>query len=212
MLGVMRIAVIAANGRTGRAFLKKALAVGHEVRGGVLGSGHIPPHPLLTLIHCDATVPDDLRKLFADQDAVVSLIGHVKGSPPDVQTSAIQKVISVMDETGLKRVVSLTGTGVRFPGDHITMWDRFLNFGVSIKDPDRVKDGRKHVAALQTSDLDWTVIRVLKLQDVPPKLFKLTESGPTKPYVGREEVAEAILEVLENESFIKKAPIISRNQ
>jgi putative NADH-flavin reductase len=208
----MRIAVIAANGRTGRAFLKKALAAGHEVRGGVLGNGHVPPHPLLTLIHCDATQPDDLRKLFTDQEAVVSLIGHVKGSPPDVQTSAIQKVISVMDEAGLKRVVSLTGTGVRFPGDHITPWDRFLNLGVSIKDPARVKDGREHVAALQASDLDWTVIRVLKLQNVPPKPFRLTESGPTKPYVGREEVAEAILEVLENESFIKKAPIISRNQ
>jgi putative NADH-flavin reductase len=208
----MKIAVIAANGRAGQAFLRKALAAGHEIRGGVMGSGHVPPHPLLTLVHCDATHPDDLRKLFADQDAVVSLIGHVKGSPPDVQANAIKKVISVMDEFKIKRLVSLTGTGVRFPGDHITLWDRLLNLGVDITDPARVKDGRNHVAALQQSDLDWTVVRVLKLQNVPPKPFRLRENGPTKPYVGREEVAEAILEVLRNESFIKQAPIISRNR
>ncbi len=205
----MKIAVIAANGRAGRAFLKKALDAGHEIRGGVLGSGHIPPHPMLTLMHCDATQPDDLRKLFSDQDAVVSLIGHVKGSPPDIQTNAIRKVIAVMDEMGPKRLVSLTGTGVRFPNDKITLWDRFLNLGVDITDPARVKDGRNHVAELQKSDLDWTVIRVLKLQNVEPKPFRLSENGPTEPYVGREEVAGAILEVLEKDSFVKKAPIIS---
>jgi hypothetical protein len=209
MIMDMRIAVIAANGRAGQAFLKKALSSGHEVRGGVLGHGHIPSHPKLTLIHCDATQPDDLRKLLVDQDAVVSLIGHVKGSAPDVQTLAIRKAISVMDELKLKRLISLTGTGVRFPGDHITLTDRFLNLGVSIMDPARVKDGRDHVAAIQQSDLEWTVIRVLKLQNVPPGSFKLTENGPTKPYVGREEVAEAILQVLENDSFVRKAPIIS---
>lgn len=211
MLKFMKIAVIAANGRAGRAFLQKALDNGHEVRGGVLGSGHIPPHPRLTLIHCDATQPDDLRKLFSDQQAVVSLIGHVKGSPPDVQTNAIRKVITVMDEMGPKRLVSLTGTGVRFPGDKVTLLDRFLNLGLRFADPARLKDGRHHVAELQKSDLDWTVIRVLKLQNVPPKAFRLLENGPTKPYVGREEVAEAILEVLEKETFIKKAPIISHD-
>lgn len=205
----MKIAVIAANGRSGQAFLDKALDAGHQIRGGVLGNGHLPSHPNLALIHCDATQPDDLRKLFDDQDAVVSLIGHVPGSPPDVQTSAIRQVIKVMDEAKIKRLVSLTGTGVRFPGDKITMLDRFLNLGLKFADPDRLKDGRNHVAELQKSDLDWTVIRVLKLQNAAPRPFRLSQNGPTKPYVGREEVAEAILEVLEHDSFVRQAPIIS---
>jgi putative NADH-flavin reductase len=212
MLRLMKIAVIAANGRAGRAFLEKALDAGHELRGGVLGNGHIPPNPRLTLMHCDATQPDDLRKLFTDQEAVVSLIGHVKGSAPDVQTTAIKNVIDVMDELEIKRLVSLTGSGVRFPGDKVTMLDHFLNFGLRFADPARLKDGRNHVAELQRSDLDWTVIRVLKLQNVPPAPFSLSENGPTKPYVGREEVAEAILEVLENESFVRKAPIVSKHK
>jgi hypothetical protein len=37
----------------------------------------------------------------------------------------------------------------------------------------------------------------------------LTEHGPTKLVVGRSEVAQAIVEVLTENSFIKKAPMLS---
>jgi len=206
----MNIAVIAANGRSGQAFVEAALAAGHTVRGGVLGKNFLRPHPGLTVVRCDATKQGDLKALLAGQDAVVSLIGHVKGSPPDVQTVAIQNIASVMESLGVRRLVSLTGTGVRFPGDKVTLLDRLLNLAVMLVDPARVKDGRKHVEVLTRSNLDWTVVRVLKLQDVPPAPFSLTEHGPTKPYVGRVEVAQAILQVLESNGFIRQAPIISK--
>lgn len=205
----MNIAVIAANGRAGQAFVERALAAGHQVRGGIRGESHLPRHACLTLVPCDATKEKDLRNLITGQDAVVSLIGHVKNSPPNLQTIAITKAAKVMQGLGVSRLVSLTGTGVRFPGDRITFTDRFLNLGVRIADPARVRDGRRHVEVLQGSGLDWTVIRVLKLQNVAPRPYRLTLHGPTKPYVGRGEVAAAILEVLEKHSFTQQAPIIS---
>jgi len=206
----MNIAVIAANGRAGQAFVGAALAAGHTVRGGVHGKNFLQPHPRLTVVPCDATKEADLKALLIGQDALVSLIGHVKGSPPDVQTVAIQKIVGVMKELGITRLVSLTGTGVRFPGDRVTLLDCLLNLAVMLIDPARVKDGKKHIAVLKRSGLDWTVIRVLKLQDVPLAPFSLTEHGPTKPYVGRAEVAQAILQVLENDNFIRQSPIISK--
>lgn len=205
----MKIAVIAANGRSGQAFVEKALASGHQVRGGILGKSFLSDHPNLTAIDCDATNPEQVKTLIRGCDAVVSLIGHVKGSPAQVQTQAISTVVECMKSEGITRIISLTGTGVRFPGDHITLLDRFLNLGVSIVDPPRVKDGKDHVEILRSSSLDWTVIRVLKLQNVPEKPFTLRQNGPTKPYVGRAEVANAILQVLEQKSFIQQAPIIS---
>jgi putative NADH-flavin reductase len=206
----MNIAVIAANGRSGQAFVQKALAAGHTVRGGVLGQNFLAPHPRLALMPCDATKKSDLGKLLAGQDAVVSFIGHVTGSPADVQTVAMQNIVAVMRQLGMQRIVSLTGTGVRFPGDAITLVDRLLNLAVRIVDPQRVRDGQQHVEVLKNSNLEWTIIRVLKLQNVAPKPFTLREHGPTKWYVGREEVAAAVLEVLEQHSFICKAPIISK--
>ncbi len=207
----MKIAVIAANGRSGRAFLKEALDRGHSINAGVHNINHanLKMHHNLSIVPCDATRIEDIKNLIKGQDAVVSLIGHVKGSPADVQTKSIQNIIQAMDELGIKRLISLTGTGVRFPGDKITLIDRFLNLSISTIDPKRIKDGKDHVNVIKASDTDWTLIRVLKLQDTKPSKYKLTENGPTRVYVGRSTVARAIIEVLEQSSFIKKAPIIS---
>jgi len=204
----MRIAVIAANGRLGKAFVEAALKAGHSVRGGVRGVSTLAAHPNLEIVSCDATNADELRVLLAGQEVVVSAIGHVKGSAPDVQTVATQVIVDVMTELGIKRYVDVTGTGVRFAGDKITLIDRFLNLGVGIMDPSRVKDGVDHQEVLKASDLDWTSVRVLKLQNVEPKPFVLRLHGPTKAFVGREEVAGAMLQVVESGEFLREAPIV----
>lgn len=204
----MNIAVIAANGRSGQAFVEAAVLAGHSVRAGVRGTSHLKPQTNLEIVECDATDEEQLRNLFSRQDAVASFIGHVKKSPDDVQTIAITKTIKVMNELSIKRLISLTGTGVRFPGDKITLIDRFLNLSINLIDPARIKDGKDSVEIIKTSGLDWTIIRVLKLQNVAPKPYQLLLNGPTKTYVGRIEVAEAVLEVIENSSFIHQAPII----
>lgn len=205
----MKIAVIAADGRSGKAFVEQALAAGHSVRAGVFGTAKLAPHQNLTVVPCDATKQNDLKNLLKDQDAVVSFIGHVKGSRPWVQTEAMRTLVPAMKEQGMSRVISLTGTGVRRRGDKIPLLDFVLNLGVRLIDPARIADGREHVRVLEESGLDWTIIRVLKLQDVAPKPFKLTPHGPTKWYVGRQEVALAVLQVLEQNSFVHDAPIIS---
>jgi len=206
----MHIAVIAANGRLGAEFVKTALAVGHSIRAGVRGTHTLAAHPNLEILECDATDPEQLKQLLKDQQVVVSAIGHVKGSAEDVQTIATKNILQVMQELEIKRFVDVTGTGVRFPGDKIGLVDIFLNLAVGIVDPARVKDGIDHVEVLKASDRDWTTIRVLKLQNVAPHPFLLRINGPTKWYVGREEVAQAMLGVIENNTFIKQAPILSR--
>ncbi len=206
----MKIAVIAANGRSGLKFVEEALKAGHSVRAGVHGSDDFAVHPNLTIVTCDATKSEDLKELLMGQDAVVSFIGHVTGSPPLIQTEAMQKVIEVMIKNSQRRIISLTGTGVRIPGDHITFVDRVLNLSIKLVDPKRINDGIKHAEVLQKSNLEWTIIRVLKLQNTKPKLFTLRSHGPTKLYVSRSDVARAVLQVLEESSFIGEAPIISK--
>jgi putative NADH-flavin reductase len=206
----MRIAVIAANGRLGKVFVEAALAAGHSVRAGIRGENNLAPHAQLEVVSCDATKYDDLRLLFRDQEVVVSAIGHTKGVAPNVQTLATEAIASVMNELDIKRFVDVTGTGVRFPGDKITLIDRILNLAVEIIDKDRVKDGRDHQEVLKKSNLDWTTIRILKLQNVADRPYSLSLHGPTKWYVGRSEVAKAMLQVINEHSFIKQSPIVSR--
>lgn len=112
--------------------------------------------------------------------------------------------------TGVSRLVSLTGTGVRMPGDHITMIDRLISGGVAKIDPDRVHDGQNHAEALIASAADWTILRVMKLVNSKPHPFSLTENGPGKLIVSRYEVANAILQILTQNAYIRKAPVISK--
>jgi len=204
----MKIAVVAANGRSGKAFVEIALAQGHNVRAGIYGKDIFSPHERLEVMDCDATDETDIAALLKQQDAVVSFIGHVKNSPPHVQTEAMRTVTHVMEDQGLRRIISLTGTGVRFAGDRITFLDRLLNLGISMIDPARVMDGRDHVEVLKQSGLDWTVVRVLKLRNISPKPFTLLAHGPTKNWVSREDVAKAVLQILEDKSFVHEAPIL----
>jgi hypothetical protein len=206
----MNIAVVGAGGRSGQAFVSIALAAGHTIRAGVTRNDPFTPAPGLTVMHCDGTNLTDVTSLIDGQDAVVSLVGHTKGSQPHVQTVVIQTIIQAMKHKLVRRLISLTGTGVRFDGDIIPLIDRFMNFAVGVVDPDRINDGKDHVDAIKLSDTDWTIIRVLKLQNVQLKDYLLTKNGPTKIIVGREEVAHAMIDVLENQSFIRQAPMISQ--
>lgn len=204
----MNIAVIAADGRSGRIFTEAALDAGHSIKAGVYRSNPFDDNPELEVVQCDATKPEDIANVINGQDAVVSLIGHGRKTKPDVQTQAIKLIIETMKKQNVSRLISLTGTGVRLEGDKITYIDRLLNYSIQHIDPSRVKDGIAHAKLLKNSDLDWTLLRVLKLGNGQPSSFSLKEHGPAKLLTPRTEVALAILETLEGRSFIKKAPVI----
>ena len=61
----MNIAVVAANGRSGKAFVECALKAGHSVRAGVHHGNNLTPHPKLAIVECDATKVDDVATLIS---------------------------------------------------------------------------------------------------------------------------------------------------
>lgn len=205
----MKIAVIAASGRSGKAFVKAALEAGHTVRAGVFGEHDFIKTDTLEVVSCDARDIGDITNLISNCDAVVSLIGHTQKSDADVQSHATRNCIAAMKQTSTKRFITLTGTGVRFPGDTPNVIDRVLNMAIRIIDPDRVTDGVKHVALLKQSELEWTVLRVLKLTNGEfTGRVKLSLTGPAEPTTPRAKVAQALLVVLQSDEYIKQAPIV----
>lgn len=205
----MKIAVIAANGKSGQAFVHAALAAGHEVVAGVHRSNPFTDQNSLTVKTCDATDLASVSELIEGCDAVVNLIGHVKGSPATVQTDATKVIASTMEQQKIKRYIGLTGTAVRMMGDRITLIDRMMNAAITVIDPKRIKDGKNHISALQAGQLDWTIVRVLKLTDNKPGSYYLSDSGPVKTFTSRKEVGQVIVSLLEHGSYIRKLPIIS---
>ena len=202
------IAVLGASGKSGRAFVKEALAKGYKIRAGVRSSP-LPEQPNLEIITCDATISSDVARLIQGCTAIVSLIGHVRGSSATVQTDAMRVVVEQMKLQGITRIISLTGTGVRVAGDKPTLIDTLANAAIKFIDADRINDGVQHAEILKDSDLSWTIVRVLKLTNRPPTPFTLTQHGPAKLFTSRTEVARAILQILDSTEWTQSAPVVS---
>jgi putative NADH-flavin reductase len=205
----MKIAVIGANGKTGQVFVNEAVQRGFEVRAGVFRTNSFKKSDYIDVMQCDATKLEDVEKLIEGCDVVVSLIGHVKGSPAFLQTSSTANILSAMKKHNISRVMSLTGTGVRIPGDTPSLVDKMLNIAVKLADPERIVDGIAHADVLRESDLDWTLLRVLKLTDLPLHKYALSSGGPARLLVSRHVVADALLKIVADKTYIKKAPVVS---
>lgn len=204
------VAVIAADGRTGRAFVTAALDSGMIVRAGYHSSSEaLPSDKHLIAVQCNATSESDVRTLLNGADVVVSLIGHVKNSPASVQTDSIKTIAKVMKEYGLRRIISLTGTGVRLTGDTPSFIDKILNICIRLVDPQRINDGVEHAKFLMSSDLNWTIIRVLKLTNGTSQgTVKFSLHGPAELLTSRVRVARGIVQIINNDLYNQQAPIV----
>lgn len=205
----MTIAVIAANGKSGRACVQALLEAGFEVRAGVYGAHDFAPSDTLEVIECDATKRNDVIHLLEGADAVVSMIGHTSGSPARVQTTATKTTLAAMGEFGIRRIISLTGTGVRFDGDRPSTVDRLANWAIHLIDRQRIEDGVAHAELLKSSQLDWTLLRVLKLtRSRHTGKVKFSLTGPVEWLTPRRRVAAAVVQLLQDNTYIRQAPII----
>jgi putative NADH-flavin reductase len=205
----MNITVFAANGRSGKAFVYAALEAGHTVVAAVHGSNPFEQHSRLKVVTCDVTNEQQVADALIDVEAVVSFVGHVRGSSYKLQTVGIETIIKTMQAAKIRRLISLTGTGVRYEGDTVSFLDTVLNLSIRLIDPKRISDGIAHAEVLRAADLDWTLLRVLKLTNGPTGPYVLTPHGPAKVLVSRKTVAKAVLELFEKQEFIREAPVIS---
>jgi nucleoside-diphosphate-sugar epimerase len=195
----MKICIFGADGRTGREVIKYAERSNYEVVKFSYSEGQ------------DAMDYDAVLKAIASCDVVISTLGHIKDSDPLMQTRGISNIVRAMKEHGLRRIISMTGTGARVEGDNPSFADKFLNFGVKLLDPERINDGIEHVKVLQNSGLDWSVVRVLKLSNsnVEPKNYKLTEHGPAELFTSRNKVAKVLVDIIADKNSYGKLPVIS---
>lgn len=206
------ISIFGGSGKTGRELIRVALETGYIVKAGTFsGKVNFSAHERLIVIQCDATNASDVAKLLAGSDAVISVIGHGRSTKPTMQTDAMRVITDQMRRQKLRRILSLTGTGVRIPGDKPTLIDSLANAFIARIDPERISDGISHARLLSSTDLDWTILRVLKLTNGAKGRFRFTPHGPAQPFVSRATVAAALLALLETSDEYRQMPVLSRS-
>jgi len=208
----MRIAVFGATGRTGRPLVNEALAEGHEVVALARDPSKMGvSHERLRVVPGDVLDAAKVEEVVAGSDAVVSILGHAKGSPKDVQTRGTENIVAAMHKHGVRRLVSLTGAGVRDPGDRPKLVDRVFGLLLRILDRATLEDGERHAEVIRRSDLDWVIVRGPRLTEGPKRgTYRVGLIGKNSgTQVSRADLAEFMLQQTESDDHLRQMPVVS---
>ena len=109
----MKIALIGATGFVGSAILKEALDRGHEVAAIVRNTDKLTPHAKLRPKKGDVYNEDEVARMVADHDAVISAF-NPGWTNPDIysqQVKGTHSIINGVKKAGVKRLLFVGGAG-----------------------------------------------------------------------------------------------------
>ncbi len=209
----MKIALFGASGKTGNEFLKLALAAHHEVRALVRNPASVSiQHPRLAVIQGDVLNAVDVSNTVQSAEVVVSLFGHVKGSPAGLQTNGTRHIVEAMKQHGVQRIISLSGGGLPYPEkDEPKLADKMIRTIMKIVVPKILDDAIGHHHVLKQSGLKWVIVRGPRLTNEPAKgTYRIGWVGVNaSTKIGRADLAHFILTQVADERFNYQMPFVS---
>ncbi len=210
-VGVQRVAILGATGRTGRHLL--LLAREKHLDASILARSPMAlgeTQKELTVVQGSSTDPDALGSVVVGCDAVISAVGRVRGSPPDLMTLTASALVSVMTRQRVRRLVVLTNTAVGDPQDKPPPAHKLLRFALGIVNGPLKRDSAIAAAVVSESTLDWTLVRAPVLTDGARtgnyRVGPLVKGMPLR--VSRADVADFMLACALSDRFCRQRPAI----
>lgn len=203
------VLVFGAGGRLGSRLVTSALRRGLHVRAVLHRTNHFTEQPRLQVVRADVRDAATLTELFIDVDVVLASLGSAGASPPDVAGTGAEVITDLMSRHGLRRLVTVTGSGAVLPGERRSPWHALKRSHMSLGAPGLLADGDRHLSALASSDVEWTAVRVPLMTRYDRHVYSLDAAAPnpasTLPY---HAAAAAMLDLITSPRWHKAAPFI----
>jgi putative NADH-flavin reductase len=217
----VKLTIFAATGGIGRQLLEQAIAGGHDVTAVARQPQQLPPAQA-RVIAADlaAAGPAVLQPAVAGADAVLSGLGARSKAEAGIAWRGTQAIIQAMQVAGVRRIVAVSAAPVgtvpsparpappgRDPGDGLLMSNLVYPILKSAlrevyADLARMED------VLHESDLDWTVVRPVRLTDRPLTGTYRTANGQNVRhglFISRADAAHCMLRMLREPETIRQA-------
>jgi len=205
----MQITIFGAAGKVGRLTTERALAEEHTVIAFVHSQNPFAETKNLIIRKGDVHNPDDVVAAIEGSQAVISCLGSWHTKQKDILSAAMQTVIPAMDKQGIKRIITLTGAAAFDKTDALSLAQKIGDRLFGLVAHKIVADGGAHLKLLQTSDLDWTVIRSPVMKNSHEDTYQLRMTFPGLfDRISRRAVAKCLVDQLEATDNIRRAPII----
>lgn len=207
----MKLAIFGGTGRTGRHLVEQALAAGHEVAALARDPGRLPQGEGVRAVRGDVADAAAVAATLAGADAALVALGHSKGVAKDVLTVGTRRVVEAMRQAGVRRLVVLTGAGVRAAGDPPSPGAALMRALVRRLAPALHRDAEAQFALVRRSGLDWVVVRVPRMV-AGPRTGRyrngLLRLGPGAS-ISRADAADAMLRAATEDTYLRQAPMAS---
>ncbi|MBX2876477.1 MAG: NAD(P)H-binding protein [Saprospiraceae bacterium] len=216
----MKICLLGATGRTGKAVLSQALDRAWEVKALVRDPQKVAlQSEKLQLITGNPSNKEDLSKALVDCEAVINTLNISRKSdfpwaklrtPQRFLSEVASHLIELLPLHEIERIVFTTAWGVGDSLAHIPTWFRLLiqhsNIGYAYLDHERQE------ALFEASDLAWTAVRPVGLTNSEKHktlMVSINHSPKPKLMISRTRVAQFLLDCLSDSSYIHEKPVIS---
>lgn len=200
----MKVLVFGALGKTGKAVVERAVIAGHEVTAFVRVSGGANALNVI-VAKGEATNRSDVDAAMRGQQAVIDTIG---GKTPwkhtTLEATAAGTIIASMKANGVRRLLVTSMLGVGESKKSAPLSVRLL-LPTFLRGADKDKSAME--AAVQTSGLDWTILRPAILTDnaATGHVRVFPEGTIEKAHkIAREDVASFLVEQLSSSRSIQK--------
>jgi putative NADH-flavin reductase len=216
----MKILLLGATGRTGKYVLNEALQKEYELNCLVRDTKKIQvSDDKLKIFEGTPTNVSDLEQSMKGCEAIINVLNISRHSdwpwsklrtPETFLSDVTKNLIGLAEKYNIRRIVSCSAWGTAETKKELPGWFRWIidssNVGYAYRDHERQEE------LLMKSNLSWTIVRPAGLINLK-KYQKVVESynGVPKPgmMITRITVAKYMVDAIENNSLVRKAPTIS---
>jgi len=197
--------VFGATGRTGHLLVRQALDAGHAVTAYARNPERLRiGHPNLSVLAGQLDNDEGILAAVQGADAVIEGVGAV--------SDGTRRIIAAMDTSGARRLVVVSTCSAPDPQDLPDAKFKALVQFVKTAAPTPYREVRRAAELVRASDLDWTLVRVAKLND--KKAAGQVKAGyyghgAVGLSISRADLAAFLLDQVANLTYLRQAPAIS---
>ena len=208
----MKILVIGAAGKSGKAVVEQAVLAGHDVTAFVhINEGYLPDSGV-RVVEGDARDRPAMDLAMLGQDAVIDTIGgKLSFKTTTLEASAAATVIASMQQSGVRRLLVISVIGA---GESIANTNWYERLFLSTLLHSEMKDKAAMEAIVGASGLQWTIVRLPFLTDDPPTgnihVFS-AETGEIAHKLTRKDLAAFMLSQISSEQYLQKTVAVGNS-
>jgi len=209
----MKIAVFGSSGNVGKLLVGQALAEGYDVVAYARNPSKLTiRHDHLTIIQGELSDEAMIEHTVTGVDAVISVVGPSGKSEGTPITQGMRYIIAAMEKHGVRRLIALSTASSKDPNDKLGIKIRTMIAVVKITSPGAYADIVGWSEVIRASNLDWTLARVLLLND-KPKTGNVRTGYPGRNELGtqisRTDLADFMLKQVTDIKYIRQAPVVT---